>query len=315
VSAPTHVPSARAWADDIRRLEDMGCHAVVVADHFTGGYDLEPMVALTAAASATSTLRLQTGVLGNDYRHPVLVARMAAALDAFSGGRVVLGMGAGWMSSDYKAAGLALDAPGVRVERFSEAVAVVKGLLRGEPFSFTGSHYAIRDLTIAPATVQRPHPPLFLGGGSPRVLRLAGREGQIVGVNASLAAGALGAHAVLDLRAERVAEKVGWVRDGVESAGRDLSDIELEMNHWLVRITASVGEGDEFLAKIAARYEVPPDVLAASPSVLVGTVEQCADTLRARREQFGFSYLQLDAGLAPKDLASLEPLIALLAGT
>jgi alkanesulfonate monooxygenase SsuD/methylene tetrahydromethanopterin reductase-like flavin-dependent oxidoreductase (luciferase family) len=224
-------------------------------------------------------------------------------------------MGAGWMSSDYTAAGLPLDAAGVRVERFAEAVAVVKGLLRGEPFSFTGSHYAIRDLTIAPAPVQRPHPPLFLGGGSPRVLRLAGREGQIVGVNASLAAGALGTHAVLDLRADRVAEKIGWVREGAHAAGRDPDDLQLEMNHWLVRITDSVAEGDEFLAKIAARYEVRPDVLAASPSVLVGTVEQCADTLRARREQFGFSYVQLDAGFAPKDVASLEPLIALLAGS
>jgi probable F420-dependent oxidoreductase len=293
----------------------MGVHAVVVADHFTGGYDLEPMVALTVAAGATSTLRLQTGVLGNDYRHPVLVARMAAALDAFSDGRFVLGMGAGWMSSDYEAAGLVLDPPPTRIERFAEAIAVVKGLLRGEPFSFSGSHYTINDLTISPAPVQRPHPPLFLGGGSPRVLRLAGREGQIVGVNASLAAGALGAHAVLDLRAERVTEKVAWVREGATSAGRDLGDIELEMNHWLVRITDSVREGDELLAKVAARYEVPLDVLAASPSVLVGTVEQCADTLRARREQFGFSYVQLDAGFAPKDLASLEPLIALLAGT
>ena len=315
VSAPTHVPSRREWTDAIRRIEGMGFDAVVVADHFTDGYDLEPIVALTTAASVTSTLRLQTGVLGNDYRHPVLVARVAAALDALSDGRFVLGMGAGWMASDYHAAGISLDSPGARVDRFTEAVAVVKGLLRGEPFSFAGSHYMINELTIAPQPVQRPHPPVFLGGGSPRVLRLAGREGQIVGVNASLAAGRLGSHAVLDLRAKRVAEKLGWVREGAAAAGRDFADLELEMNHWLVRITNSTSDAHEFLAKIAARYEVTPEVLAESPSVLVGTVEQCADTLHARREEYGFSYLQLDAGFAPKDLSSLAPLIARLAGT
>jgi probable F420-dependent oxidoreductase len=315
VSAPTGVTSVREWTEQIRRIEAMGFDAAVVADHFTGGYDLEPMVALTAAAGVTSTLRLQTGVLGNDYRHPVLVARMAAALDALSGGRFVLGMGAGWMASDYTAAGIALDPPGVRVDRFTEAVTIVKGLLRGGPYSFTGTHYRIDALTIAPTPVQRPHPPLFLGGGSPRVLRLAGREAQIVGINASLAAGELGAHAVLDLRADRVAEKIGWVREGVHAAGRSLDGIELEMNHWLVRITPTVAEGEEFLAKIAARYEIAPEVLAHSPSVLVGTVEQCADTLVERREQLGFSYLQLDAGFAPKDLDSLAPLVARLAGT
>jgi hypothetical protein len=112
-----------------------------------------------------------------------------------------------------------------------------------------------------------------------------------------------------------VVEKLGWVREGAEAAGRSLCDIELEMNHWLVRITGSVGEGREFVERIAARYEVPPELLADSPSVLVGTVDQCVDTLQARREQLGFSYLQLDAGFAPKDIASLEPLIARLAGS
>jgi probable F420-dependent oxidoreductase len=314
VSAPVQIPSVGVWTAELRRIEDLGFHAVVVADHFTDGYDLEPMVALTAAAGATTTLRLQTGVLGNDYRHPVLVARMAAALDVVSDGRFILGMGAGWMASDYEAAGLTLDRPGVRVDRFAEALTIVKGLLRGDKFSFTGEHYTIHELAIAPVTVQRPHPPLFVGGGSPRVLRLAGREAQIVGVNASLAAGALGAHAVVDLRAERVLEKIGWVRDGATAAGRSLDDVELEMNHWLVRVTTTAAEAEAFLAKIAARYEVEPAVLAASPSVLVGTVQQCVDILQERRERFGFSYLQLDAGFAPADLAPLAPIVAALAG-
>ena len=226
-----------AWHDRLRQLEDLGLAAVVAADHFTGGYAFEPMVALTAAAAGTSTLRLQTGVLGNDYRHPVLVHRMAALLDVVSDGRLMLGLGAGWMTSDYDAAGIALDPPGVRVSRFEEALGVIKGLFGAEPFDFVGEYYTISGLDGLPKPVQRPHPPLFVGGGSPRVLRLAGREADIVGINASLRAGELGAHAIRDLSEQRVAEKIGWAREGAEAAGRDFATIELEMNHWLAKVT------------------------------------------------------------------------------
>ena len=174
------------WHSQLRHLEDLGLSSVVAADHFTGGYTFEPMVALTAAAGATTRLRLQTGVLGNDYRHPVLVHRMAALLDVVSDGRLVLGLGAGWMTSDYEAAGIALDPAGVRVSRFGEALAVIKGLFGSAPFDFEGEHYSVHSLDGLPKPVQQPHPPLFVGGGSPRVLRLAGREADIVGINASL---------------------------------------------------------------------------------------------------------------------------------
>ena len=122
---PAPAPPITDWQAQLRHLEDLGLSSVVAADHFTGGYTFEPLVALTAAAAATTRLRLQTGVLGNDYRHPVLVHRMAALLDVVSDGRLVLGLGAGWMTSDYEAAGIPLDSPGVRVSRFEEALAVI----------------------------------------------------------------------------------------------------------------------------------------------------------------------------------------------
>jgi hypothetical protein len=147
------------------------------------------------------------------------------------------------------------------------------------------------------------------------VLGIAGREADIVGVNASLKAGELGAHAVVDLRLERVAEKVGWVLDAAKASGRAREDVALEMNHWLVRVTATDGDADDYLARIAARYEVEPAVLADSPSVLVGTAARCIDVLQERRETLGFSHLQLDAGFPPKDLESLAPIVAALAGT
>jgi probable F420-dependent oxidoreductase len=312
VSAPTRVETIARWTAELRRIEDMGFHALVMADHFTDGYDLEPMVALTAAAGATSSIRLQTGVLGNDYRHPVLTARMAASLDVVSNGRFTLGLGAGWMRTDYEAAGIPLDPAGVRVSRLEEAALVISGLLAGGRFTFAGEHYAV-DLELLPATIQRPLP-LFIGGGSPRVLAVAGRHAQIVGILASLAAGEVGRHAIVDQTFDRVAEKVGWVRDAATAAGRSVDDIRFEMNHWLVRVTSTQQEADEYLTKVAARNDVTPELLASSPAVLVGTVGHITDLLQERRERLGISCIQVDAGFAPKDLDAIAPIVGALAG-
>ena len=314
VSAP-ELTAPATWAAELRRLEDAGFDTVVVADHFTEGWAVEPMVALTAAAMETSTLRLQTGVLGNDYRHPVLVHRMAATLDVLSEGRLTLGLGAGWLTSDHEAAGITLDAPGVRVERLEGAVGVIKGLFAGKPLHHEGPHYRIDGLVVRPEPVQQPHPPMLLGGGSPRVLRLAGREADVVSIVASLRAGALGAHAVEDLSAQRVHQKLGWVREGMARARRSEGDVTLSINHWLVRVTSTQAEAETFLERVAQRNGVEPAALAESPAVLVGTTERLADVLVERRDQFGFTHLQLDAGFPPSDVSSLFPLVARLAGT
>jgi len=303
------------WQDELRALERLGISTVVAADHFTEGYSFEPMVALTAAASCTTTLRVQTGVLGNDYRHPVLVHRMAAVLDVVSEGRLTLGLGAGWMTSDYEAAGIPLDPPAVRVDRFEEALAIVIGLFADGALDFVGEHYEIKGLDGLPKPVQRPHPPIFVGGGSRRVLGIAGRQADIVGINASLRAGTLGAHAINDLSVARVREKIGWVLDAAEAAGRPRDAVQLDMNHWLAKVTPSAAAGRDLLERVARRNGVDPELLAESPSVLVGTTAQLVDTLRARRDELGISHLQLDAGFPTPDLDAFGPVIAALAGT
>jgi probable F420-dependent oxidoreductase len=307
--------SVEDWVAQLRRVEDIGIDTIVAPDHFTDGYEVEPFVALTAAAQWTSRLRLQTGVLGNDYRHPVLVHRMAAMLDVLSGGRLTIGLGAGWMMSDYEAAGIAFDRAGVRIDRLEEAVTVIKGLFGAEPFQFDGTHYTIRELVGRPEPTQKPRPPIFLGGGSPRVLRLAGAEADVVGIVASLRAGALGRHAIVDLSLEEVTRKIGWIEEGATQSGRHLEDVELEINNWLVRITETESEAAEFLRRTALRVEVEESLLRSSPAVLVGTIESCADKLIEQRERLGISFVQLDAGFAPRDLDSFAPLIDRLAGT
>ena len=314
ITPPPVAGDLRRWRDDVRGIEEAGIDTVVVADHFTAGWDVEPIVTLTAIAAATTTLRLQTGVLGVDYRHPVLVHRMAATLDIVSEGRLTLGLGAGWLTSDYESAGLPLDPPGRRIARLEEAVQVIKGLFGPEPVNHRGPNYTITNLVGVPEAVQRPHPPIFMGGGSPKVLRLAGREADIVGIVPSLRAGHLGEGAVRDLARASVEEKVSWIRQGMEASGRTLDDVTLEMNHWLVRVTKTTADADALIERTAAANEVPPELLRDSPGVLVGTVAQLVDVLEERRASLGISYIQLDAGMPPRDATALFPLVAALKG-
>jgi probable F420-dependent oxidoreductase len=183
------VASATAFRELARKAEGLGFSTLFVPDHFVD-HDLAPVPALAAAAAVTTTLRVGPLVLGNDYKHPVVLAREIGTLDLLSEGRVELGIGAGWMTVDYEKAGIALDPPGVRIARLAESIAVLKGLFADGPFTLHGEHYSVTDLDGQPKPVQRPHPPFIVGGGGPKILALAAREAQIVGINANLRSGA-----------------------------------------------------------------------------------------------------------------------------
>ena len=180
------------WAEQARTIEDLGYSTLFMPDHFVDAA-LAPMVALPFAAAATTTLRIGMLVLGNDYKHPAVVAKEAATLDVLSDGRLEFGLGAGWMTADYDALGLTYDRPGVRIDRLAEALAVVKGAWGDGPFDFAGEHYTINAYDGLPTPVQRPRPPILVGGGGQKLLRLAGREADIVGINPILSAGVIGA--------------------------------------------------------------------------------------------------------------------------
>ena len=301
------------WRKELRRLEDMGFSTVALADHFTGGYTVEPFVMLTAAAMESTRLRVQTAVLGNDYRHPVLTHRMAATLDMISDGRLELGIGAGWMRSDYLAAGLDYDPAGVRIARLAESITVLKGLFSGAAFTFAGNHFRVRDLVGVPAPVQQPHPPLLIGGGGPRMLRLVGREADIAGINANLGAGDIGGHSVADVGWERMAEKVDWVREGAVAAGRAFEDLELSMAQWLLHVTEDRNESDALIAKMAGRLGVEPAWLDDAPGVLVGPPSRCVEKLHALRDRLGISYVQVHSGPRGSDLSGIGQVVAELA--
>ena len=133
--------SAAEWAEKARKIESLGYSTLFIPDHFDD--QLAPMPAMMAAADATTTLRVGSLVLDNDYKHPLVLAKEAATLDLLSGGRLELGLGAGWMETDYVASGIPYDRPGVRISRFIEGLKIIKGLFSDEPVNFSGKYYTI----------------------------------------------------------------------------------------------------------------------------------------------------------------------------
>ena len=300
VTAPT--PSAGTdWVERARRVEQLGYSILVVPDHFRD--HLAPVPALTAAALATTRLRVGSLVFSNDFRHPAVLAKEAATIDVLSGGRFELGLGGGWLRAEYDQTGIPFEAPGTRVERLEEAVTIIKGLLAGERVTFAGRHYAIADLEGCPTPVQRPHPPIVIGGGGRRTLTLAAREASIVGLVPRARRDGSGLD-LTDLSDAATREKLEWVR---AAAGDRFDSIEI---HALIQAVAVAEQRTVAADQLAARFKVARDVVLETPYVLVGTIEEICETLRERRERYGISYLTV----FERDMEVFAPVVARRAG-
>jgi probable F420-dependent oxidoreductase len=280
-----HVASRAELAEKARKIEALGYDTLTFPDHLNER--IAPLPALVAAADATTRLRVGTNVLNNDLRHPVLVAREAAAIDLLTDGRLQLGLGAGSIKSEYDQAGLRFETGRVRVERLAEAVAVIKALLKGDEVTFSGAHYQVAGHTIAPLPVQKPRPPILIGGNGPRLLALAAREADIVGFSGiTFRDGGASPPDVSAWRAATVDERVRLVR---EAAGEERY-ARIELNALVQRVI--VTEDRHAAAEELARRwpQLTPDELLQSPYVLVGTVGQMVEDLQARRRRWGISY-------------------------
>ena len=278
------MPSAREWIDLARRAEDTGFDVLTMPDHFTD--QLAPVPALMAAADATTTLRVGALVFDNDYKHPVVLAKELATMDVLSDGRTEIGLGAGWMISDYEQAGMPYDPPKVRIDRFVEGLAIIKGVMHDGPFSFAGEHYTVTNYEGHPKPVQRPVPPILIGGGGKRVLSLAAREADIIGINGTMTAGVVGNDALQTMTSASVDEKVAIVADAAEKAGR-LDAVEMNIRTFFVKVTDDRAQAIDSISRM---FGVSPELIDASPFALIGSVESCIEQLIARREKWGFSY-------------------------
>jgi len=289
-----------AWAALARRAESAGYDALYIPDHL--GRQFAPIVALAAVAAATTTLRVGPFVLANDFRHPLILAGEAATLDVLSGGRLDLGLGAGWRVTDYRFLGLPYDEPRVRVDRLIEATAVLKRLFAGGQVTHAGAHYRLDGARLFPLPVQRPHPPLLVGGGGPRMLRFAAREADIVGLLPQF--DRRGRPIVTQATEAATERKAAIVR---EAAGDRWDELELNV---IVFDAGLVGAGADPLSSIATAAKAAAVGLVGTPYVMYGTLARLRELLLRRRERSGINHYALPA----RTLDTMAPLVEALAG-
>ena len=271
----------QALSNLAHKIEDLGFSTIFFPDHL-GGNQWSPLVAMTAVALATKTLKIGTLVFSNDYRHPVVLAQELATLNAFSQGRLEFGMGAGWLSSDYALAGLQFDKPSVRIARLNEAVDIVRELISGATSNYRGEFYNTSGATCVPTA--HGVPKLILGGGGRKMLDLAAKKGDIVGVNVNLKAGAVGPELISEVGPLAFEERIKWVHESAKD--REIFP-ELQCLTFVARVS---NDANSWLEDIAPSFGVSAQEAKAIPIVLVGTIDEVCNTLLERRSQYGFTY-------------------------
>jgi probable F420-dependent oxidoreductase len=278
------VVDAKTLTERARWAESIGCSHVAIHDHLAPQH--APIPLLTAVAMATERLRLCPLVFNNDLRHPAVLAQELASLDILSGGRLEVGIGAGWNEPEYRATGLPFDPPGTRIERLTEAIAILRGLFADGPFSFAGRFYAIDALDGQPKPVQRPHPPFLIGGTRERVVRLAAREADIVGLDLRQD-GAV----ILDAFEARTDVRIAWVR---EEAGQRVEQLDISVLRLIGDITIT-REPLKAAAEVArgltdrTGVQITAQDVIESPYSLIGTVPELVDKLIRIRQRWGIN--------------------------
>ncbi|HVB62604.1 MAG TPA: TIGR03621 family F420-dependent LLM class oxidoreductase [Ktedonobacteraceae bacterium] len=298
-----NAPSREQWVTLVRRVEELGYATFLLADHFVN--ELLPIAALMAAADATKTLRVGSFVFDNDFRHPALLAKEVAALDLLSDGRFEFGIGAGWHRPEYEQIGLPFESAGVRISRLEEALCIVRQFFTEETVNFAGSHYTVTDLKAFPKPVQRPHPPIFMGGGGKKLLSLAGREADIVGLHVRVKDD--GIVDASEHTETAIARKVEWVR---QAAGDRFAAVELNLLVGDVVITEDQQQAAQQYAREKGRPGETAEQLLSSPYLLIGSVEQIAERIHRLREQYSISYFVVDS----ESMEAFAPVVARLAG-
>jgi probable F420-dependent oxidoreductase len=290
-----------------RQVEAWGYSTFLLPDHLFERH--APLPALAAVAAVTSRLRIGTFMLNVSFRHPAVLAKELATLDQLSGGRLEIGLGVGWNAGEHHQAGLPFEPHRVRVERLSETIQLLKGLFAPGVMSFSGRRYHIAELEGRPVPIQRPHPPLLIGGGGRRMLELAARHAQIVGLAARVPAPFR--HDALSCLSDATAEKIAWVR---QAAGERFGDLELNTYPVLapVRVTPdALAEARTLADQLHERdgIEVSEAALLDSPHIFFGTVEQLADKCLGLRDRFGISYITVGG-----EAEAFAPVVERLAG-
>ena len=307
--------SAKEWRDLARRAEDLGFSSFHLADHVIGpgqalnatGHPVQTVAAIPAmavAAEATSTIKVGCRVLCVDYRNPVMLTKELATLDFFSEGRLEIGLGAGWLQNEYEAMGVPFDRAAVRLDRLEEVVGLVRASFVDGELNIDGRHVHAVGFEAVPKPVQKPCPPIMIGGGAKRVLTIAGREADIVSLNFNNSTGRLGPEGIGSSTAELTDQKIGWIREG---AGGRFDDLELEIAAYFTVVT---DDGEKVRGKMGPMFGLTAEAMAEHPNVLIGSIDEICDRIVERRERFGISYTSFGSS----SMEAVAPVVARLAG-
>ncbi len=307
----TNAADARQWREFVCKVEDLGYSCLMLADHYLGPgpaqqaartprQDLAPIAAIAAAAAYTTVLRVGCRVFCIDYHVPAVLAKEVATLDLLSDGRLEVGIGAGWSGIEYDAMGLTFETPGLRIAKLTEVVALVKAHCAGDELAQYGDHVNVHGYKGTPSPVQRPHPPIMIGGGGRRVLTYAGREADIVSINTV---------PFVDRNDDGLTPPQEAVRrlEYVRAAAGPRA-IDIETSPFFVSVSGTSAE--ESYERIAARTGIATRVLRDHPNVLVGSEDSIVEKLQERRETYGTNYITVQQSQAEK----FAPVIARLTG-
>jgi probable F420-dependent oxidoreductase len=305
--------SGAAWRELAREVESLGFSALHTSDHYLGpgpvseatGHrpvTLAPVPAMAVAAEATTTLRIGCRMFCVGYHHAFVLAKEIATLAELSGGRTEVGLGAGWLAAEYDGMGIAFPSAGDRITHLAEFVRLLKSSADGAPVEVTGQHVNVHGMGLLP--VLPDPPPIMIGGGAPRVLRLAGAEADIVSINFNNRSGVIGADSVATSGREETVRKLEWVREG---AGDRFDDLELEISPYFLAIE---GRTDLTAEQLGAQLGMSAEDLRAFPHALVGSVDTICDELQRRREEFGFSYFTI----GDRAIKAFAPVVEKLSG-
>ena len=309
---PLRWDSVAAWA---RRAEAAGFDSLWLADHlfwdvglYGGPLDrvgsLEPLAALGALARITSRPRLGTLVLCAPLRPPSVLAKALATVDVVSGGRLVVGMGAGWYEPEFAASGVPFLSPGQRLGQLEEAITVVRGMFGGGPFSFSGRHWTVEEAMCLPRPVQQPAPPIVVGGKGDRLIELVARCAD-------------GWNTVWRWTPERYAERLQALNAACDRLGRDPATVTLSLG-----LSTLVGESEADLRRRYQRLQAvaPPGVVDGVPfdewrqGRLVGTVEEVREQIAAWAA-LGVDELIVNAGSVPFTVVDPDDVEAIATAT
>jgi probable F420-dependent oxidoreductase len=273
------------WEDDLRFIEDIGYSSILWTDHF--GPQWEPTSAMATTAAVTERLKTGTMVYCVDYHHPAVLAKASATVHLLSGGRIELGMGAGWLKADYDQAGIPYDKPSTRIRRLEEAIQVIKSMWKGKT-TFHGKHYHITDIFRAIDLRGLDPPPVLVGGGGRMILSMAGRQADIVSIIPSIPEGRFTRNFINQGYMEFWKNKVKWVKDSALKAGREPDDIEFSVSTFHTEIT---DDPEPVYERLARRWGIPAADAKRIPVFFVGSADDVKEQLLSFREETGINYI------------------------